>query len=64
MKNKDVIQLSDHFTLPRLMRFCLPSMIMMVFTSIYGVVDGYFVSNFVGKTCIVKVKTSSLFFLI
>ena len=48
MKNKDVIQLSDHFTLPRLMRFCLPSIVMMVFTSIYGVVDGYFVSNFVG----------------
>lgn len=30
MKNKDVIQLSDHFTLPRLMRFCLPSIVMMV----------------------------------
>lgn len=47
---KDVIQLSDHFTLGRLFRFCLPSVVMMVFTSIYGVVDGYFVSNFVGKT--------------
>ena len=48
--NKDVIQLSDHFTLRRLFRFCLPSVVMMVFTSIYGVVDGYFVSNYVGKT--------------
>lgn len=44
------IQLSDHFTYPRLVRFVLPSVIMMVFTSIYGVVDGIFVSNFVGKT--------------
>ncbi len=44
------IQLSDHFTVKRLLRFTLPSIIMMVFTSIYGVVDGYFVSNFAGKT--------------
>lgn len=43
------IQLSDHFTYRKLFRFCLPSIIMMVFTSIYGVVDGLFVSNFVGK---------------
>lgn len=45
-----IIQLSDHFTYKRLMRFTLPSIAMMVFTSIYGVVDGFFVSNFVGKT--------------
>lgn len=44
------IQLSDHFTYSKLFRFTLPSIIMMVFTSIYGVVDGLFVSNFVGKT--------------
>lgn len=44
------IQLSDHFTYKRLLRFVLPSIIMMVFTSIYGVVDGLCVSNFVGKT--------------
>ncbi len=43
------VQLSDHFTYRKLFRFCLPSVIMMVFTSIYGVVDGLFVSNFVGK---------------
>lgn len=42
------INLSDHFTYPRLFRFVLPSIVMMVFTSIYGVVDGFFVSNFVG----------------
>ena len=44
------IQLSDHFSYGRLLRFTFPSMVMMVFTSIYGVVDGIFVSNFAGKT--------------
>lgn len=44
------IQLSDHFDYKRLLRFTFPSMIMMVFTSLYSVVDGFFVSNFVGKT--------------
>ncbi|MBR4027570.1 MAG: MATE family efflux transporter [Lachnospiraceae bacterium] len=44
------IQLSDHFTYGKLMRFTISSIIMMIFTSIYGVVDGLFVSNFVGKT--------------
>lgn len=44
------IQLSDHFTYKKLLRFSVPSIIMLVFTSVYGVVDGYFVSNFVGKT--------------
>ena len=44
------IQLSDHFTYKRLLRFTLPSVVMMIFTSIYGVVDGIFVSNFAGKT--------------
>lgn len=44
------IQLSDHFTYKKLFRFTLPSVVMMIFTSIYGVVDGFFVSNFVGKT--------------
>lgn len=44
------IQLSDHFSYGRLIRFTLPSIAMMIFTSIYGVVDGFFVSNFAGKT--------------
>ena len=44
------IKLSDHFTVKKLLRFTLPSIAMMIFTSIYGVVDGFFVSNFVGKT--------------
>lgn len=44
------IQISDHFTVGKLLRFVFPSIIMMIFTSIYGVVDGFFVSNYVGKT--------------
>lgn len=44
------IQLSDHFSYGRLIRFTLSSIVMMIFTSIYSVVDGLFVSNFVGKT--------------
>lgn len=44
------IQLSEHFTYKKLLRFVFPSIVMMIFTSIYGVVDGIFVSNFVGKT--------------
>ncbi len=47
---KTIIQLSDHFNFQRLLGFTFPSIIMMVFTSIYGVVDGFFVSNYVGKT--------------
>ena len=44
------IKLSDHFTYRKLLRFTMSSVIMMIFTSVYGVVDGFFVSNFVGKT--------------
>ena len=44
------IQLSDHFNYRKLLRFTLPSIVMMVFSSIYGVVDGFFVSNFAGET--------------
>lgn len=47
---KKRIQLSDHFTYGRLIRFTLPSIGMMIFMSIYGVVDGFFVSNYAGKT--------------
>lgn len=43
------IRLSSHFTYKKLFKFCLPPIIMMIFTSIYGVVDGFFVSNYVGK---------------
>ena len=47
---KQTIQLSDHFTYGKLFRFTLPSIVMMVFTSIYSVVDGFFISNYAGKT--------------
>lgn len=50
VKMKTTVQLSDHFTYKKLLRFVLPSIVMMVFTSIYGVIDGLFVSNFAGKT--------------
>lgn len=43
------IQLSDHFTYGKLIRFAMPSIIMMLFTSVYSIVDGIFVSNFAGK---------------
>ena len=50
------IQLSDHFTYGRLLRFTLPSIIMMIFTSIYSVVDGLFVSNLVGDMALSAVN--------
>lgn len=50
------IQLSEHFTYPKLLRFTMPSIVMLVFSSIYGVVDGFFVSNFVGKTAFTAVN--------
>lgn len=50
------IQLSEHFGYKKLLRFTLPSIVMMIFTSIYGVVDGLFVSNFVGKQAFTAVN--------
>lgn len=50
------IQLSEHFTYGKLIRFCLPTVAMMIFTSVYGVVDGFFVSNYVGKTAFAGVN--------
>lgn len=47
---KTRIQLGDHFTYKKLLRFAAAPILMMIFTSIYGVVDGFFVSNFAGKT--------------
>ena len=43
------IQLSSHFTYKKLFRFVIPSILMMIFTSMYTIVDGFFISNFVGK---------------
>lgn len=47
---KKMIQLSDHFNYRRLLRYTLPSILMLIFTSVYSVADGFFVSNFTGKT--------------
>ena len=55
-KNEQQIKLSDHFTYGRLLKFTLPSILMMIFTSIYGVVDGFFVSNYAGKTAFTAVN--------
>lgn len=64
MSKKHPIQLSDHFTYSRLFRFVLPSIVMMVFTSIYGVVDGLFVSNFAGKTAFASINLIMPFLII
>lgn len=58
------IQLSDHFNYRKLLRFTLPSIVMMIFTSVYGVVDGFFVSNFVGKTSFAAVNFIMPFLMI
>lgn len=50
------IQLSEHFTYHKLLRFVFPSIVMMIFTSIYSVVDGLFVSNFAGKTVLASIN--------
>ena len=50
------IKLSDHFSYGKLIKFTLPTIIMMIFTSIYGVVDGVFVSNFVGSDAFAAVN--------
>ncbi len=59
-----MIQLSDHFTFRKLLQFTFPSMVMLAFTSVYIVVDGFFVSNFVGKTPFTAVNFIMPFLLI
>lgn len=58
------IQLSDHFTYGKLFRFTIPSIGMMIFTSIYGIVDGIFVSNYVGKTAFAALNLIMPFIMI
>ncbi len=62
--SRQKIALSDHFTYTRLFRFVLPSVVMMVFTSIYGVVDGLFVSNYAGKTAFAAINLIMPFLII
>lgn len=61
---KKQIKLSDHFTYGKLIRFTVPSIVMMIFTSIYSVVDGFFVSNFAGKTPFAAVNLIMPFLMI
>lgn len=49
-KQRTPIQLSEHFGYKKLLRFSFPTIVMMIFTSVYSIVDGFFVSNFAGKT--------------
>lgn len=58
------IRLSDHFTYRKLLRFTFPSIVMMVITSIYGVVDGFFVSNFVGPNAFAALNLITPFVMI
>ena len=58
------IQLSEHFTYKKLLRFTLPSVVMMVFSSIYGVVDGVFVSNFVGSEAFAAINLIMPFLMV
>lgn len=53
------IHLSEHFTYKKLLRFVFPSVVMMIFTSIYSVVDGLFVSRFVGKSAFAAINLVS-----
>ncbi len=50
------ISLSNHFTYKRLLRFVLPTVVMMIVTSVYSIVDGFFVSNIVGKNAFAAVN--------
>ena len=58
------VQLSDHFSYKKLFKFVIPSIIMMMFTSIYGVIDGLFVSNFVGDTAFAAINFVMPFIMI
>ena len=58
------VNLSDHFTYQKLLNFVLPSIVMMVFTSIYGVVDGLFVSNYAGKTAFAAINLIMPFIMV
>ena len=61
---KRPIQLSDHFTYRKLLQFVFPSIVMMIFTSIYGVVDGLFVSNYAGKTAFAAINLVMPFIMV
>lgn len=64
MRGNAAIRLSEHFTVPRLLRFTFPTVIMLVLTMVYGVADGLFVSNLVGKTSFAAVNFIMPFLII
>ena len=64
MREKNAIRLSDHFNFGRMLRFVAPSVMMMIFTSIYSIVDGFFVSNFVNKTAFAAVNLMMPLFMV
>lgn len=55
-KRTQTIQLSDHFTYGKLLRFCIPPIAMTILTALYSMADGYFISNFIGKTAFAAVN--------
>ena len=63
-EKKEPIRLSDHFTYSRMIRFTLPSIIMMIFSSIYGMVDGFFVSNYTGAIPFASLNLAMPFIMI
>ena len=60
MSKSNQIQLSDHFTTGRLLKFTASPIIMMIFTSIYTIVDGFFVSNCAGKTAFTALNNGTV----
>ena len=58
------IQLSDHFNYKKLITFTIPTILMMIFTSIYGIVDGVFVSNLAGEVAFKAVNLIMPFLMI
>ena len=59
-----MISYQEHFTFKKILLFTFPSIIMMIFTSIYGMIDGLFLSNFVGKTAFTAVNFILPFLLV
>ena len=64
MVSMSSVDMSKHFNTAALLRYTAPSMVMMVFTSIYTIVDGFFVSNFAGKTAFAGVNLILPFIMI
>ena len=53
---KEAIHLSDHFTYKKIIKFTLGTILMMIFSSIYWIVDGFFISNYIGTSAFAGVN--------